>query len=378
MTRPHDDRRIDSTIIFSPGRALLRGVALLLSLAALSACDCNCGREGVHPDFLKRFIEIDRHRDDNPATVVFDPELQLLAVGRESGRLEIWDTRKPDSRIVREAHSARTAFIAFGHDDGILLTGSVFDGELPIPGWEHKGPRIWDARSGELLLTLPGFTASGPIAESPGKSLYLLADSDELKLYDHRKRQVVGSPYPMERSASITALSCDRDSGLIAVGTSKGALILMTLDVSSEPPKLNLLRQIAPNGGQFNSDVRTLILRNGGRRMVSVTMLHGAINERGKADISEWDTTTLKRLRTYPFTLQSINWASSTAGNPWLVLAGIESTRGRIELVDLEQGIAWRYRANTSHPKAVLLPGARAGLILQSGGSTQIHYLDQK
>ena len=60
-----------------------------------------------------------------------------------------------------------------------------------------------------------------------------------------------------------------------------------------------------------------------------------------------------------------------------MVLAGNESTRGKIELVDLKGGEAWRYKANTTHPIAVLLPADKTGIILQSGGATQIRYLDQ-
>ncbi|QDH71465.1 hypothetical protein [Marilutibacter alkalisoli] len=88
-------------------------------------------------------------------------------------------------------------------------------------------------------------------------------------------------------------------------------------------------------------------------------------------------TQDWRRERIFPLSLQTVHWASYTPGEPWLVLAGNESTRGRIELVDLQGGEAWRYKANTTHPVAVLLPEIRAGLILQSGGATQIRYLDQ-
>src|SRR3546814_9706590 len=98
--------------------------------------------------------------------------------------------------------------------------------------------------------------------------------------------------------------------------------------------------------------------------------------------ISDWSSDVcsadLTRERTFPFTLQTTHWASYTQGEPWLVLAGSESTRGKIELVDLRHGVAWRYKSNFSHPRAVLLPEIETGLILQGSGATQIRYLDQE
>jgi hypothetical protein len=46
--------------------------------------------------------------DDRASSVVYDPKLKLLAVGRESGRLELWDTRRVDSRIARGFYPVST------------------------------------------------------------------------------------------------------------------------------------------------------------------------------------------------------------------------------------------------------------------------------
>ena len=355
------------------GRGLLLGVLGIVCLATLTSC--HWLQDSIHPDFFKTFIDVNRRSDDSAATVVFDPQMRLLAVGRESGLLELWDTRQPAARIVREAHDVRTQFIAFGRDDGIVLTASMFDSHMVDP---EAGPRVWDAYTGELLLTLTGMNGPGPIAASPVKGLYLLAESSQLWIYDHSKRKLVGAPYEVEHSGQVTAITSDRASGLIAVGSSNGDLILMRLVVATEPPRLEVVKQIAPYGREVRTDVLTLALLDEGRRLVSVGWLPEARRTDSQAEISEWDTDTMQRRRTYPFTLQTVNWAAATPDSHWLVLAGLESTRGRIELVDLQSSIAWRYRANTSHPRAVLLPEARAGLILQAGGVTKINYLDQE
>ncbi|HWV09112.1 MAG TPA: hypothetical protein VN156_06200 [Pseudomonas sp.] len=351
----------------------LRGLVAIACLAVLTSC--HWLQDSIHPDFFQAFIDVNRRGDDRAATALFDPQLRVLAVGRESGLLELWDTRQPNSRVALKAHDARTEFIAFGPDDGIVLTASMFDSHMINP---DVGPRVWDAYTGELLATLTGLNGPGPIAASPVKGLYLLAESNRLWLYDHRQRQLVGTPYEVERSGQVTAITSDRTSGLIAVGSSNGDLILLQLDLTREQPRFAVVRQIAPYGRHVRTDVLTLALLDEGRRLVSVGWLPEAERTDSQAEISEWDVSTLQRKRTYPFTLQAVNWAAATPGSPWLVLAGLESTRGKIELVDLSTGIAWRYKANTSHPRAVLFPEARAGLILQSGGATRINYLDQK
>jgi WD40 repeat protein len=343
-----------------------------LSIAAIFCVplvlSCSFRQPHIHPQFVQTFIDLNRSLEDDAATVVFDPVLQVLAVGRESGRLELWDAKQPSARIVRQAHAARTEFIAFGREDGIVLTNSVFSDALPID--PNHGTRIWDARTGELLHSLKGMWAPGPIAASPIRSLFLIGDSGDLLLYDHTKRSVVGNRLKMEQDAQVTALAADAVSGLIAVGTSRGDLLLMKLNPSSTTPQLQVIKRASPYGQRVRADVHALIFLDDGKRLVSAATTQG--------EVVEWDTTTLERRRKFPTTLETVNWASHTAGEPWLVLAGTESTRGNIELVDLRGGIAWRYKANTTHPQAVLLPEIRTGLILRSGGVTQIKYLDQK
>jgi WD40 repeat protein len=343
-------------------------VTTLLCVPLLMSCTAWTGR--IHPDFVQTFIDVNRGSDDRAATVVFDPQMRLLAVGRESGRLELWDARKAGERIVRNAHAVRTQHIAFGREDGIVLTNSVFDNSAIEGG---KGTQIWDARSGDLLHTLKDMWAPGPIAAIPAGSLYLIGDSSELLLYDHSRRSIVGSRLRMDKDAQVTAIAADRKSGLIAVGTSNGDLVLMKIDTTRDGPQLAILRRASPYGQQARSDILALTLLDEGTRLISAAR---RADETG--EVAEWDVATLAQRRTFPITLNTVNWASSTVGEPWLVLAGTESTRGKVELVDLRNGVAWRYKANTTHPRAVLLPEIRAGLIMQSGRATQIRYLDQE
>jgi hypothetical protein len=171
---------------------------------------------------------------------------------------------------------------------------------------------------------------------------------------------------------------------LIAAGSSSGELKLLRLDTSGPTPRLQVVSSTSTYGMESRTDVLAVMLRDGGRQLVSVNWLSKAKREAKapniagqQAEVVQWNTQTWARERRYPITLQAVHWASYTPGTPWMVLAGNESTRGRIELVDLQGGQAWRYKANTTHPVAVLLPEIRSGLILQSGGVSRIRYLDQ-
>lgn len=327
---------------------------------------CVPWKSSVHPEFAQSFIDLNRHGDDLANVAVFEPQLRILAVGHESGRVELWDTTKPNARVVIKAHAARAEFIAFGREEGIVLTNSAFSDALP-PDPNH-GTRIWDARTGQLIHSLKGMMSPGPIAAAPSKGLFLIGDTSNLLIYDHAKRSLVGDSVHLEHGAQVSAIASDPESGLIAVGTSRGNLLLMKLILIGEVPKLETIRQASPYGDQVRRDVRALMFLDEGKRLVSVA----------NDEVVSWNTSTLERERQFPTTLVKVRQGTYTTGEPWLVIAGLESTRGRIELVDLRNGVAWRYRANTTHPTAVLLPEIRAGLILQSGGATRIKYLDQK
>src|SRR5690606_3005596 len=140
-------------------------------------------------------------------------------------------------------------------------------------------------------------------------------------------------------------------------GTSSGELLLLELDVAGAVPRLDVVSRTSTHDLESRTDVLAVMLRDEGRQLVTVNWLpramradHAANIAGQQAEIVQWDTRDWRRVRTFPYTLQTVHWASYTPGEPWLVLAGSESTRGRIELVDLRHGVAWRYKSNFSHP----------------------------
>ena len=361
--------------------AILTAIAIALAVMAAGAWWEQSRSTGVHPGFTQGFVDLNRRMDDHATAVAYDPTLKILAVGRDSGRLELWDASQPDARITRQAHTYRIEHIAFGAADGIVLTSSVGSN---VMGTDPEGvPKVWDARTGDLLLAVPGEWSGGPLLAAPVSGHYLLSSYDELRIYDHSRRAIVGEPLRVE--GGVTALGMDPGSNLVAVGSSNGELLLLRLVVQDESARLDVVSRAHTHGKEPRTDVLAVMLRDNSERLVSVHWLPEAQRRDlspkiagEQAEVVQWNTRDWRRERSFPISLQAVHWASYTPGVPWLVLAGNESTRGRIELVDLSAGVAWRYRANTSHPVAVLIPEARTGLILQSGGATQIRYLDQE
>lgn len=365
--------------------SLLKSIINLLLVCALATqtgCSAGAASAGPTDAFTQNFIDLNRRIDDAATAVAYDPRTKILAIGRDSGRLELWDTRKADARISRQAHTVRIDHIAIGPEDGIVLTSSA---GTTVMNLDPEGmPKVWDARTGKLLLALPGEWTGGPVAATPFKGYYLIASANELHLYDHARRAIVGKPL-LFKGASVSALGSDKQSGLMAAGSSSGELKLLKLDTTGQAPTLQVVSSTSTYNLESRTDVLAVMLRDEGKRLVTVNWLSKqkrqdkAANIAGQqAEVVLWNTQTWTRERTYPITLQAVHWASYTPGESWMVLAGNESTRGRIELIDLKGGQAWRYMANTTHPVAVLLPEIRAGLILQSGGATRIRYLDQE
>ncbi|WP_368563716.1 WD40 repeat domain-containing protein [Pseudoxanthomonas sp. UTMC 1351] len=352
----------------------------LCVLLALTSCGPTSRNAYPTAEFVQNFIDLNRRMDDSASAVAYDPRTKIMAVGRDSGRLELWDARTTDSRISREAHTVRIDHIVIGAEDGIVLTSSAGTTVMGLD--PHGMPKVWNARSGELLLALPGEWHGGPLAEGPIAGFYLIASADELRVYDHARRTVTTPALDIQ--GQVTALASDKSSGLIAMGTSSGELLLLTLDATGEIPRLNVVNKTSTYHLEARTDILAVMLRDDGRRLITVNWLpkaqrreHPPIISGQQAEVVQWNTQNWQRERTYPVTLQTVHWASYTPGEAWLVLAGNESMRGKIELIDLQGGEAWRYKANTSHPVATLLPEIRTGIILQSGGATQIRYLDQ-
>lgn len=367
---------------------MMRRMGLLSLLLSLAACTAD-----VHKEFTQSFVDANRGLDDNAWSAAYSPEMKLLAVGRESGRLELWDTRKTDTRIAQQAHELRVQGIAFGPEDGIVITnsasGNIDVGELVQL---ENGPKVWDARSGELLVAFrESDWLPGAVAATPVRGLYLLASYDELRIYDHARRALVGAPLVLQADGGVTAIDWDAASGRIVAGTDKGVIFLLNLQHDETGARLEVVGRHAPHGPGPRNDILSVMLLDKGTKLVTVQYsparaqaLRGdvpALYRGQQHETVRWDLASWQREHVYSTQLAGVHQATHTRGEDWLVLAGVAGgtarMEGKVELVDLRSGVSWLYKANTTHATAVLLPPAREGLVLQHGRATRTSYLDQ-
>ncbi|MGH8054755.1 MAG: hypothetical protein ACREP4_12635 [Stenotrophomonas sp.] len=367
---------------------MMRCLGMLGLLFVLTACGPR-----IDKDFTQAFVDANRGLEDDAWSAAYSPEMKLLAVGRESGRLEVWDTRKKDARITMDAHELRVQDITFGVDDGIVISRSAsgnvaFDEIVQL----ENGPKVWDAGSGELLVAFgQEHWAPGAMSATPLPGLYLFASYDELYIYDHSKRALVGQPLQLEGDGGIRAIDWDATSGRIVAGTDKGVIVLLGLHRDERGARLEVLQRHAPHGVGPRNDILSVMLLDEGTRLVTVQyspekaqamaetvppLYRGQQHETVRWNLANW-----QREHVYSTQLIGVHQASFTRGEDWLVLAGVAGgtarVEGKVELVDLRSGVAWRYKANTTHATAVLLPQTREGLVLQNGRATRIKYLDQ-
>ncbi len=347
----------------------------------------------IRPEFTQSFVDANRGLDDDAWSAAYSPQMGLLAVGRESGRLELWDARRKDARIALQAHELRTQDITFGPADGIVISrsssGNVEAGDIV----QHEnGPKVWDAHSGELLHAFrEGHWKPGATSATPLRGLYLLASGDELYLYHHARRALAGAPLRLPGDGGVACLDWDEASGLIVAGTDKGVVLRLRLLRDAAIPRLEIMDRQAPSGRGPRNDMLAVMLLDKGTRLVTVQrsparakvlqhdvppLYRGLQHETVRWNLAGW-----QREHVYSSSLVGVHQAGFTRGEDWLVLAGVAGgnarMEGKIELLDVRGGVAWLYRANTTHATGVLLPSAREALLLQHGRATRVRYLDQ-
>lgn len=363
-------------------------MAMFLLPALLAACTV-----GIRPEFTQSFVDANRGLDDDAWSAAYSPQMGLLAVGRDSGRLELWDARRKDVRIALQAHELRTQDITFGPADGIVISRSSFGNvEVGDIVQYENGPKVWDARSGELLHAFrEGHWKPGAASATPLRGLYLLASYDELHIYDHASRALVGAPLRVPGDGGVTCLDWDEASGLIAAGTDKGVVLLLRLQRDAAIPRLEVVDRHAAHAPGPRNDMLAVMLLDKGTRLVTVQRspvraqaLHDDVPPLYQGlqhETVRWNLAGWQREHVYSSSLVGLHQAGFTRGEDWLVLAGVAGgsarIEGKIELLDLRGGVAWLYQANTTHATAVLLPPAREGLVLQHGRATRVRYLDQ-
>jgi serine/threonine protein kinase len=90
-------------------------------------------------------------------SVAYSPDGARLATGSHDGTVKIWDARTGQELLTLKGHTAEVSSVAYS-PDGARLASASGDGTA----------KVWDARTGRELLTLKGHTAAvSSVAYSP-------------------------------------------------------------------------------------------------------------------------------------------------------------------------------------------------------------------
>ena len=331
---------------------LLRCFILLLTpLLFLSGCSTK-----LHKDFLPNFIKNNQRFEDRVVSLQFNDKEKFLAVGHESGSVDIWDAKEAFSKRVIKAHKHRANLLAFSTDGNTLFSNSYFEDTT----------RLWDARTGELLNAIPA--TRGPVSISPDERYYLIANSGDAQFFDYERKLLLPGKFRCE--GVITAMASDISSGQIAVGTASGTIQVWKFSLRDDNPTLEVISQAKPY--PMGDWVMALQFAPNGRSLYSVARF---------GSVDEWILNTFEKRRSIPITLKQIMSSAFMPDGALLAVAGTSdaggASVGSVQIVSLLDEISSSYRADTNWPVIEFLPPL-SSLIAAQYRSIAIHKLSQE
>ncbi len=189
-----------------------------------------------------------------PEDVAFSPDGATLAVARQDGVVQLYDTRTRVSRSLR-GHSNGLWVLAFSHDGRWLASGTHL-GQIGLWDLERGDGRIFDAHSRAV---------SGLAFHPDGRRLVSASIDGSVKLWDSSSgvlRQDL-----MDDVGYLRAMALSPDGGLLALGGKQRVVRLWDLVAGKELPALEghegMLHSLAfsSDGRQLASAGRDLAIR---------------------------------------------------------------------------------------------------------------------
>jgi hypothetical protein len=296
--------------------------------------------------------QVERHFLQQPANsavvqLTFHPASGSLAIGYESGQIDVWDGGGAAKPLTFRAHRVRANRIQFARSGDHLLSNSYFDDET----------RVWDVHSGLLLHTIP--KTSGPVIDIGSERIVVVASSNALHLYEHASHRLSPPAVPAMTGVPVS-LASHAATNTVAVGTASGTLDLWRVDGDSIRAEVWRLASARPAttgdwivGTGFSAD---------GRSVYSVSR---------SGVIAEWSVERLERKRTIQSSLGFVHTARFKSDNIAAIAgtvarSGVEG--GALELLALDQGHSIGLHRDMSTQAMLAFVPARKLLVVISKG----------
>jgi WD40 repeat protein len=273
----------------------------------------------IHPEFIQNFNNLVANSGSSDAisALTFDPQNEFLLVGRESGKVDIWDTRLANARREIKAHKQRASNLRFSSDGQVFFTSSYFE----------TVTNVWDTASGELLHTIA--SARGPVVETSQSNFFVIAGGSELRIFDLKNKDLLPEKYS-SASGVATAITYDLLTDHLAIGTASGGLEIWKFNSNQGHPALEKVAAARPY--EMGNQVVGVKFFNKGNSLYSIP-------QRGPID--EWSTRPFEKLRSRKPTLTFSSSPIFVPERSLLAMAGFVDTStyaGFLEILNLETG----------------------------------------
>lgn len=329
---------------------------LFCAILLLPGCSTN-----MHQDFLPNYVADSKKSDGSFKSRVvslrYNDENKFLLVGHESGDIDIWNTKRAFSKHTIKAHDYRANLLAFNTQGDAFFSNSYFE----------ESTKLWDVKTGRLITSIP-FTR-GPVCGTSDKRFYIIADSDQLRIFDYRSKALLPDIYRFSYDV-VTQITYDKTNNLVAVGTASGTIQILQFSIDKEKPKLEMTSSASPYG--MGNSVIGLQFTDGGLSLYTVATRSYSVDE--------WEIQPLQIKRSLPTTLQNVVSTAFMFDKGLFVLAGTRTNPyapGVIEIHTLNVGKTWMFNANTNLPKIEILSPASLVISAQQQ-SLEVYTLTQE
>ncbi|MDD4965249.1 MAG: hypothetical protein PHI11_15185 [Gallionella sp.] len=286
----------------------------------------------AHDTFLSNLTRDAAQNKDTVTSI--RQNMPYLAVGYESGKIDLWNTTKPNAKQVIQAHDSRASELAFSPNGEILFSNSYFE----------DSTQIWSTDSGKLLHTIQKMR--GPVSATWLENIYVVANASELKIFDWRDKTLHETTYPV--SGVVTSLTFDKEQRRIGVGTASGSIEIWTLLSDTASPTLTRIASIHPY--EIGNWVKGVYFAHGKGTVYTVARF---------GSVDEWQLDSLQKIRsiaTKPVKLAHIYASAWMPDAGVLALTGSQDSsgfgQGYVEVLSLSTNKSFAHQAQST-PMAI-------------------------